>query len=129
MGLIYLDTCIVIYFLEEHPAWGPAIARAFGKAGLGRFAVSPLTEMECLVGPLKRGDAMLRQDFLQFLERAIAVDIPEQVYLDGAAFAARFGWRTPMRCTSAVRSIIAVMGYGPTMGVSGALPAVSRAMC
>jgi predicted nucleic acid-binding protein len=95
VGLIYLDACIVIYVVEEHPVWGAAIARAFEEAGLGRFAISALTKMECLVGPLKHGDAALHRDFLPFFERLNPVDMAEQIHLEAAELRARFGLRTP----------------------------------
>jgi uncharacterized protein len=95
VGLIYLDTCIAIYFVQEHPVWGGRIALTFAETGFGRFAISPLTKMECLVGPLKRADPMLRNDFVEFFERLTPVDMPEPVYLDAAALAARFGLKTP----------------------------------
>ena len=33
MGLIYLDSCLVIYLVENRPRWGESITRAIARAG------------------------------------------------------------------------------------------------
>ena len=59
--IVYLDTNIIIYAIEAPPTFGIraqvwiASARAAGDS----FMLSDLTRMECLVGPLRSGDAVL----------------------------------------------------------------------
>jgi len=66
--IVFLDTCPVIYFVEQPPLWGPkasaclAVLRAAGD----QFAVSDLVRMECLVGPLKSGDSIVLSNFQAF---------------------------------------------------------------
>lgn len=66
--IVYLDTNIVIYTVEQDPVFGPkvrtrlATARAAGDA----LMISDLTRMECLVGPLQSGDAAAEADFHTF---------------------------------------------------------------
>lgn len=66
--IVYLDTNIVIYTVEHNPDFGPkartrlATARAAGDT----LMISDLTRMECLVGPLKSGDAAMGSDFSTF---------------------------------------------------------------
>lgn len=66
--IVYLDTNIVIYTVEQIPSFGPkartrlATARAAGDI----LMISDLTRMECLVGPLKSGDAAVEADFHTF---------------------------------------------------------------
>jgi predicted nucleic acid-binding protein len=66
--IVYLDTNIVIYAVEQNPVFGPkartrlATARAAGDT----LMISDLTRMECLVGPLKSGDAAVEADFRTF---------------------------------------------------------------
>lgn len=65
--MVYLDTCILIYWIE-----GPAPFAARVRARLAtleaaghRFAVSEFTRLECLVKPLATGDGALLLDYQQ----------------------------------------------------------------
>jgi predicted nucleic acid-binding protein len=60
-----------------------------------RFGISPLVKCECLVAPLKRGDPVLEQAYLEFFDRFLPLEMPESVYLRAAQLRARFGIRTP----------------------------------
>lgn len=66
--IVYLDTNIVIYSVEHNPVFGPkartrlATVRAAGDA----LMISDLTRMECLVGPLRSGDAAVEADYHSF---------------------------------------------------------------
>ncbi len=95
MGLIYLDSCLVIYLVERHPAWGEAVAAVMAGAAEMRFGISPLVKCECLVGVLKRGDAVLERSYSELFGKLAPLDMPEPVYLRAAALRARFGLRTP----------------------------------
>jgi len=62
---VFLDTNVLIYFIENPPSWGPrAVARlvVLGAAG-DTPVVSDLTRMECRVKPLKTGDIALLAAF------------------------------------------------------------------
>lgn len=95
MGLIYLDSCLLIYLVERHPQWGGPTARLFEQFGDEYFAISALVKCECLVGPQKDGNLTLRASYLAIFERILSLGIPEQVYLLAAEMRARFGLRTP----------------------------------
>ena len=95
MGLIYLDACLVIYLIEQHVRWGGKVARAMAEAGEARFGVSPLVKCECLVGPIKRGDPVLRDAYTELFDQLASLAMPEPVYLQAAELRARFGLRTP----------------------------------
>ena len=56
MGLIYLDTCLLIYATERDPVFGEATLAALAALPDARFAISPLIKLECLVRPIKTGD-------------------------------------------------------------------------
>jgi uncharacterized protein len=66
--IVYLDTNVVIYFIEARPVFGPrAAARlAQSRANGDTFAISDLTRMECKVGPLLSGNATVLADFDNF---------------------------------------------------------------
>jgi predicted nucleic acid-binding protein len=95
VGLIYLDACLVIYLAERHARWGEVIAKELAKNAGTRFGISPLVKCECLVGPLKRGDLVLEQVYMDLFERFLPFEMPEPVYLQAARLRARFGLRTP----------------------------------
>jgi predicted nucleic acid-binding protein len=65
---VFLDTNVVIFEVEQPPIWGLrartriTAARAAGD----RLALTDLVRMECLVQPLRRGDAALVAAFAAF---------------------------------------------------------------
>jgi uncharacterized protein len=95
VGLIYLDASLVIYLIERHPRWGDRIARLVVQFGEARFGISPLVKCECQTGPLKRGDPVLRDAYLELFDQFASLAMPEPVYLEAAELRARFGLRTP----------------------------------
>lgn len=96
MGLIYLDACLVIYLVEQHPRWAGVVERAMvAQIGIASFAISPLVKCECLVGPIKRADPSLQRDFAEFFAQLLSLAMPEPVYLHAAELRARFGLKTP----------------------------------
>jgi uncharacterized protein len=66
--MVFLDASIVIDFVEQPLAWGPkASARLADLRAAGEpFATTELVRMECLVGPIKAGDAAAVADFTAF---------------------------------------------------------------
>lgn len=93
--MIYLDSCLVIYLVERHENWGEPIAHAVAQASGADFAISPLVKCECLVGPIKRGDLVLKQRYAELFSEFVSLEMPEAVYLQAAELRARFGLRTP----------------------------------
>ena len=94
MGLIYLDTCLLIYLVEAHPAFGPKVRAAMKRVGEARFAISPMVKLECLVAPIKRGDPVLQRGYESLFLRFENVPLPETVFLQAAHLRARFGLKT-----------------------------------
>lgn len=95
MGLIYVDSCLLIYLGEHHARWGEDVGAAMRRTRDARFGISPLVKCECLVAPLKRGDPVLEQAYHDLFERFIPLAMPDRIYLQAAALRARFGLRTP----------------------------------
>jgi predicted nucleic acid-binding protein len=95
VGLIYVDACLLIYLVEDHPRWGKAVSEAMADAGDVRFGVSPLVKCECLVGPMKRGDPVLERAYSEVFSRFVPLAMPEPVYIQAAQLRARFALRTP----------------------------------
>jgi uncharacterized protein len=93
--MIYLDSCIIIYAVENHPLWGAQSRSALtGQVGT-EFAISPLVKLECLVGPLKHQDRELAARFREFFANCGLLAMPDAVYLSASEVRARFGLKTP----------------------------------
>lgn len=95
MGLIYLDTCLLIYVFEDHPEFGSRVRKALAREPAERFAISPLVKFECLVAPIKSGNLILQRYYEEGLRHFVQLPLPEDVFLQGAQLRARFGLRTP----------------------------------
>lgn len=85
--LIYLDSNIVIYLIEQPPAWGPrAAARmALVHAAGDEVWISDLTRLEARVGPLASGNHSLLARFDSFFGSGIHVQQLTAAVCDRAA--------------------------------------------
>lgn len=72
---VYLDSCIVIYLVEEHPRFSSIVCNAFAISEGRQFCISPLVELECLVGPLRVENTPLIQRYKIFFQHQIILDI------------------------------------------------------
>lgn len=95
MGLIYLDSCLVIYAFENDAVFGESARQALSREPAGRFAISPLVKFECLVGPIRNGNPILRRYYEEGLAGFVQLPLPEPVFVLGAELRARFGLRSP----------------------------------
>lgn len=66
--MVFLDANPVIYYVEQPATWGPKTSARITAfvAGGEQLAVTDLVRMECLIGPLKKGDTNLANDFRTF---------------------------------------------------------------
>jgi predicted nucleic acid-binding protein len=92
---VYLDACLVIYFLEAHPRFGAATRQAIESAGDRRFCISPLVELECLVVPLREGNHKLVERYEAFFQHQQILDIEAPVFRQAAELRARHRLKTP----------------------------------
>lgn len=95
MGLIYLDACLVIYLVEDQAHRGKRVGDAMRTSVSSQFAVSPLVKCECLVVPIRQGDAVLQSAYAGLFETLIPLEMPEPVFLQAARLRAQFGLKTP----------------------------------
>jgi uncharacterized protein len=95
MGLIYLDSCVVIYLVENHPLWAEEIQNRMAREGLDVFAISPLVKLECLVKPLQTGDLVLQKRYESVFEQLSLLLLGDNVFLQAAQLRSRFGLKTP----------------------------------
>ncbi len=70
-GRILVDSAPIIYYLEDHPVFGPRYADLFARAASGDYqlVISTVTLVEILTGPLREGDEQLADDYRQALTR------------------------------------------------------------
>ena len=94
MRKVYLDSCTVIYLVEEHPAYCAAIENTLAQLD-GIVCYSPLTELECLVLPLRLKRKDLLDKFDRFFSLNLKLDMPDAVYREAARLRAEFGIKTP----------------------------------
>ena len=95
MGLIYLDSCLLIYAVERKPLFGDRIIARMAAAAEKHFAISPLVKCECLVAPLRAGDRILDRLYRETFARFISLDMPEAVYVRAAEHRAHAGLKPP----------------------------------
>jgi predicted nucleic acid-binding protein len=85
--VIYADTNIMVYLVEDLTARGDGLRRRFATLSV-QIAVSPLVAMECRVAPLRRGDALLARRYDSLIEGLTMLEIEPEVYRDAAVLRA-----------------------------------------
>ncbi len=100
MGLkelfVYLDSCLVIYLIEEHPIFAPILEKYIENEPNLTFVVSDLTEMECLVMPFRKNNQLLIDKFYDWFKQINAVSLNKEIFHQAAALRADFvGLKTP----------------------------------
>ena len=91
---IYLDSCIAIYLVEEHPSHAAAIENMLAACD-GIVCYSPLTELECLVLPLRLKRNDLLDKFGRFFSLNLKLEMHDAVYQEATRLRADFGIKTP----------------------------------
>jgi len=90
----YLDSCVVIYLVEQHPSFAPRIGQAMSESD-ALYAISPLVRMECLIKPLRDKDADLSARYRQALSTFAQVPINDEDFELAAQLRADHGLKTP----------------------------------
>lgn len=93
--MIYLDSCILIYAVEDDGDRGSAARQALADHADTELVVSPLVVMECITGPLKRGDLALVDYYRATLETAVRAPFDDDVFVRAAELRAHHGLATP----------------------------------
>ena len=95
MGLINLDTCLLVYAIEEDPKFGERVRAALAAEAQARFAISPLVKLECLVKPIRDADLVMQNRYETALGQLVLLPMPDAVFVAATHLRARFGLRTP----------------------------------
>lgn len=93
--MIYLDSCILIYAVEDDGERGRLARQSLADHPHDELVVSPLVVMECLTGPLKRGDLALVDYYRDTLNAVGRAPFDEDVFVRAAELRARHAMSTP----------------------------------
>lgn len=97
---IGLDTSIIIYLIEQHPRYFPAVYPIFQAIEAGRYQAifSTLGLIELLTGPKKekREDLVIKyQDYLAAYTNLAIVDVLQPIIINAVQLRADYGIATP----------------------------------
>lgn len=93
--MIYLDSCMVIYAVEDRGARGNIVRQRLVESGDDVVAISPLVTLECLVGPLRDENLGLHDHYLRALAKFRQLPLEVEHYIRAAELRARYGLKTP----------------------------------
>jgi predicted nucleic acid-binding protein len=93
--VIYLDSCVVIYAVEDRGARGDEVRRRLIGSTDVVVAISPLVILECLVGPLREENLVLHDHYVRALKQFRLLPLEPEHYVRAAELRARHGIRTP----------------------------------
>jgi len=89
MSKIYLDTCIIIYFIEKHPAYADKIELLLNNLDAGAsLCYSPLIRLECLVMSLRTDDKILQSLYESFFKPQEILEMTIEVFDKAAPISA-----------------------------------------
>ena len=96
---VYLDSCIVIYLVEEHPDHAPRLDTILADLSKDKqmfLHVSDLTELECLVLPLRQKNQPLLVKYRDWFESVEVLSLGRDVFRRAAQLRAdSAGLKTP----------------------------------
>ena len=93
--MIYLDSCIMIYAVEDDGKRGNAVRQRLADATDAMVSVSPLVTLECLVGPLRDNNFGLHDHYLRAIDQFNRLTLGEEHYIRAAELRARHRLKTP----------------------------------
>ena len=86
----YLDSCLVIYLVEEHPTFAALLENSIANAPNSMFVVSDLTEMECLVMPIRKNNQQLIDKYYDWFEKTKVISLNKVIFHQAAKLRADF---------------------------------------
>lgn len=94
---VYPDTCMVIYAVERHPELAPRLRDVWMRKGCPAFATSELIRLECRVGPVRQGDALVLARYERFFANPALIWVPpsRRVFDLATELRARHRLKTP----------------------------------
>ncbi|MBF0544048.1 MAG: PIN domain-containing protein [Candidatus Riflebacteria bacterium] len=95
MNFIYLDSCIVIYLVENHPVYANFIQQKIESMKKIHFAISPLVRLEVLTRPCREKNQALIDDFKTFLAIPDSLPMVDEVFDLSLNLRVQFGLKVP----------------------------------
>lgn len=92
--MIYLDSCILIYALEDQTDRGAAVRSRIARTA-EPIAISPLVMLECLVGPARKHDTALEDHYGRAFASFELIDLGVPAFLRATQLRARHDLRAP----------------------------------
>ncbi len=93
--MIYLDSCVLIYALENRQKLGERARTAFRGRSDEKLVISPLVKLECLVKPIREADFELREIYERFFLDFETLTITGDVFIRAAELRALYRLKTP----------------------------------
>ena len=95
MSMIYLDTCCLIYLIEDVPVFSAQTRKLLASNPDATLCVSPLVRLEVLVKPMQDANAQLVADYEDFLTAQRWLNIDHAVFDRALRLRARHRLKTP----------------------------------
>lgn len=84
----YLDSCVIIYLVEEHLLYAPKLESHLAKYPDTTVCFSALSEMECLVMPMRNHNQILTDKFCDWFKQAEFLPLEREIFQRAAALRA-----------------------------------------
>lgn len=100
MSRLYLDACVIIYFVESVDPFHARVAervRRHGEDGESDLATSRLSRLECRTRPRRNADTLLLDRYEEFFSarRLLLADVSNAIIERATDLRARYGFKTP----------------------------------
>lgn len=93
--MIYLDSCIVIFAVEDETEEGDFIRQELAELGDEEVMITPLVSMECVTGPLRDDNMVLHDHYIRALSLFEKRELSEEQFLRAATLRVKHGLKTP----------------------------------
>jgi predicted nucleic acid-binding protein len=88
--MVYLDSCIAIYWVEQKQAHFQQLRQAFMNIDDGKFAYSSLVQLECLIYPYRTNDTKLIARYQHFFDLGMCLTLSDEIFDKAAQLRANF---------------------------------------
>jgi len=95
MRRVYLDSCFIIYLMEDTPVFSAAARQFIAANAAALFCISSLVRLEVLVRPMREGNTELVKDYEDFLSLHICLPMTDAVFDQALRLRARHRLKTP----------------------------------
>jgi predicted nucleic acid-binding protein len=82
--VIYVDSCLLIYAVEDQGSLGDRARELLSSAPRPRFAISPMVILETLVWPMRTRNTTLRNDYEELFGEFAMIELDLHHYLHAA---------------------------------------------